>query len=92
MGVVGLLIFLLVKRKKQCNKLEDEAKNAGPGKLKCKSGDTGPTNMCGKWMCQKACYYPYDTEDRVMNVCRKGVPSAQDTIATIPHEIYEATE
>ena len=90
--VVGLLIFLLVKRKKQCKKLEDEANKTGKGKLKCKSAqDTGPVNECGKWMCLKPCPLLY-IEDPLSGGCRKAVAGPKDSNIPIPHDRYEATE
>ena len=90
-GVIGLIIYGIVKRRRHCKTLEDDANKVGKGKLKCNSGDTGPTNECGKWMCQKPCPVLY-IEDPVSGGCRKAVTGPKDSNIPIPHDKYEATE
>ena len=89
--VVGLIIYGVVKRRKHCKTLEDEANKAGPGKLKCNSGDKGPTNKCGKWICQKSSCPALYTEDPVSGGCKKLIAGPKDPNLPIPHDTYEAT-
>lgn len=57
--VIGVVIYLIVKRVRQCDAKNEEATKKGPGALKCDESDMGPVPKCGNWMCAKTCKKSY---------------------------------